>query len=735
MATILQLRRGTSTQHSTFTGANGEVTVDTTKNTIVVHDGETAGGSPLATEEFVTTNLQSADSLGELSGTTDDITEGSTNKFFSNTLARGAFSAGTGISITDGAISTSITQYTDALARASVTVTDAGGDGSLSYNNSTGVFTFTGPSATDVRAHFSAGTGIALTNGSIAVDSTIATKTYADNAATTAVANVIDTAPEALNTLNELAAALGDDANFSTTITTSIGTKLNSSAVSAFGLTLVDDADAATARTTLGLGTAATTAATAYATAAQGTKADAALPSADFNSTFDTRLGLKSTTNLTEGTNLYFTNARARGAVSASGDLSYNSTTGAFSFTQDKAFSSLTGTPTTLTGYGITNAYTKTEVDSAITTAIATKDNSDEITEGSTNLYFTTARARSAISAGTGISITNGAISTTITQYTDALARAAVSVTDSGGDGSLAYNSITGVITYTGPSATDVRAHFSAGTGITITNGAVAVDSTIATKTYADNAATTAVAAVIDAAPATLDTLNELAAALGDDANFSSTITTSIGTKLNSSAVSAFGLTLVDDADAATARATLGLGTAATTAATAYATAAQGTKADAALPAASVSVFGGTLIDDVDAAAARTTLGLGTAATTAATAYATAAQGTLATNALPAASVSAFGLTLVDDASASAARTTLGLGTAATTAATDYATAAQGTLATNALPAASYTAADVLTKIKTVDGAGSGLDADLLDGQSSAYFRINIYDSAGTLLN
>jgi hypothetical protein len=167
---------------------------------------------------------------------------------------RAHFSAGTGIGITDGAISTSITQYTDALARGAVSVTDSGGDGSLAYNNSTGVFTFTGPSATDVRAHFSAGTGIAITSGAVAVDSTIATKTYADNAATTAVANVIDTAPEALNTLNELAAALNDDANFSTTITTSIGTKLNSSAVSAFGLTLVDDADAATARSTLALG-------------------------------------------------------------------------------------------------------------------------------------------------------------------------------------------------------------------------------------------------------------------------------------------------------------------------------------------------------------------------------------------------------------------------------------------------------------------------------------------------
>jgi len=47
--------------------------------------------------------------------------------------------------------------------------------------------------------------------------------------------------------------------------------------VSTFGGTLIDDADASTARTTLGLGTAATTASTDYATAAQGTLADSAL--------------------------------------------------------------------------------------------------------------------------------------------------------------------------------------------------------------------------------------------------------------------------------------------------------------------------------------------------------------------------------------------------------------------------------------------------------------------------
>ena len=45
------------------------------------------------------------------------------------------------------------------------------------------------------------------------------------------------------------------------------------------------------------------------------------------------------------------------------------------------------------------------------------------------------------------------------------------------------------------------------------------------------------------------------------------------------------------------------------------------------------------------------------------------------------------------------------------------------TALSNKLNTSAYTAADVLTKIKTVDGSGSGLDADKLDGQSSAYYR------------
>jgi hypothetical protein len=47
MPTQLQLRRGTTAQTAIFTGAQAEVTVDTDKNTLVVHDGSTQGGFPL----------------------------------------------------------------------------------------------------------------------------------------------------------------------------------------------------------------------------------------------------------------------------------------------------------------------------------------------------------------------------------------------------------------------------------------------------------------------------------------------------------------------------------------------------------------------------------------------------------------------------------------------------------------------------------------------------------------
>jgi hypothetical protein len=72
----------------------------------------------------------------------------------------------------------------------------------------------------------------------------------------------------------------------------------------------------------------------------------------------------------------------------------------------------------------------------------------NDLDEGSNNLYYTTARA-------------------------DSDAKNAISVTDNGGDGALTYTASTGTISYTGPSATQVRAHFSGGTGIGISGSGV----------------------------------------------------------------------------------------------------------------------------------------------------------------------------------------------------------------------------------------------------------------------
>ena len=124
----------------------------------------------------------------------------------------------------------------------------------------------------------------------------------------------------------------------------------------------------------------------------------------------------------------------------------------------------------------------------------ALQDNTDEITEGSTNLFYTNARARGAISvtdAGGDGSLAYNSTSGVIT-YTGASAaeaRAHISVTDAGGDGSASYNSSTGVITYTGPSAAEVRAHLSAGTGVGYSSGAISIGQAVATDsdvTFAD---------------------------------------------------------------------------------------------------------------------------------------------------------------------------------------------------------------------------------------------------------
>jgi len=57
MATQVQYRRGTNAQNAAFTGALGEITVDTTNGTLRVHDAITAGGSNIATVSYVTSQI------------------------------------------------------------------------------------------------------------------------------------------------------------------------------------------------------------------------------------------------------------------------------------------------------------------------------------------------------------------------------------------------------------------------------------------------------------------------------------------------------------------------------------------------------------------------------------------------------------------------------------------------------------------------------------------------------
>jgi len=55
--TNIKLRKKTNAQTTAYTGASGEVTIDTDKKVIVVHDGSTAGGIPLARESQANTAI------------------------------------------------------------------------------------------------------------------------------------------------------------------------------------------------------------------------------------------------------------------------------------------------------------------------------------------------------------------------------------------------------------------------------------------------------------------------------------------------------------------------------------------------------------------------------------------------------------------------------------------------------------------------------------------------------
>lgn len=268
-------------------------------------------------------------------------------------------------------------------------------------------------------------------------------------------------------------------------------------------------------------------------------QADIVIDDVYTNADFDTQLATKSTSHITEGSNLYYTDTRSRLAISVQGDLSYNNTTGVISYTAP----------------AISNA-----VNSVNTQTGAVVLDTSHIAEN-TNLYYTDTRARQSISATGDISYNNttGVISFTANAspvtsvntltgavvlgtdnisegtnnlyYTDTRSRQAISVS-----GDLSYDNSTGVISFTEtPQTSDVNS-VNGLTGVVTLNTDNVSEGTsnlYYTDARVDARAQLKIDQILDSAPGSLDTLNELANALGDDPNFAATMTNNLALKLN----------------------------------------------------------------------------------------------------------------------------------------------------------------------------------------------------------
>jgi hypothetical protein len=336
----------------------------------------------------------------------------------------------------------------------------------------------------------------------------------------TQLANLVASAPSTLDTLNELASALGNDPSFATTVATSIGTKVPQTRTITINGTAYDlSADRSW---TIASGVTSFNTRTGAITAASG----------DYT-----------TAQVTESGNLYYTDTRVRAAISltttgTSGAATYDSATGIFNIPQYQggvtSFNTRTGA-ITLSSSDVTTALTYTPVTDARTITI--NGTSYDL---SANRSWTIAPdvsvrntyAFTATAAQTTFTVSGGYTVGLVDVFINGVKLAAADFTATNGTTVVlgtgtGVGNIVEIVKYVSAFTTAQEALN--GTGLVRMSGTtVSYDNaTYATESYV----TTAVANLVNSAPSTLDTLNELASALGNDANFATTITTSIGTK------------------------------------------------------------------------------------------------------------------------------------------------------------------------------------------------------------
>jgi len=186
-----------------------------------------------------------------------------------------------------------------------------------------------------------------------------------------------------------------------------------------------------------------------------------------------------STSNISEGSNLYYTDARSRSAFSESvTGLDYNSTTGVLSTTSGYGIPTTAKQTTWDTAYNdsivsaaVTGTTTKTltlnQQDGGSVTASWTDDNTDAVT----SVFGRTGAVVATSGDYTTTQVTEG----TNLYFTDARARGAISLTTTGTSGAATYNSTTGVLNVPNYADTD--------TGITSLNGLTALTQTFAVGT------------------------------------------------------------------------------------------------------------------------------------------------------------------------------------------------------------------------------------------------------------